>query len=99
MIVSIAVNAAWNVVNFRLGLIEALLAQGHQVHVLAPQGPEFTVLERLGCVTHVLDIDCKGTHPVKDFRLMLQLRACYARIKPDIALHYTIKPVIYGSLA
>lgn len=99
MIVSIAVNAAWNVVNFRLGLIKALLALGHQVHVLAPQGPEFTVLERLGCVTHVLDIDCKGTHPVKDFRLMLQLRACYARIKPDIALHYTIKPVIYGSLA
>ena len=99
MIVSIAVNAAWNVVNFRLGLIEALLAQGHQVHVLAPQGPEFAALARLGCVTHALDIDCKGTHPVKDFRLMLQLRSCYARIQPDVALHYTIKPVIYGSLA
>lgn len=99
MIVSIAVNAAWNVVNFRLGLIEALLAQDHHVHVLAPHGPEFAVLERLGCVTHALDIDCKGTHPVKDLRLMWQLRRYYDSIKPDVALHYTIKPVIYGSLA
>ncbi|AQR65713.1 hypothetical protein BXU06_12120 [Aquaspirillum sp. LM1] len=99
MIVCIAVNAAWNVVNFRLGLIQALLAQGHQVHVLAPAGPEFSILEQLGCMVYPLNIDCKGSNPINDIRLMLQLHAYYTRVCPDVVLHYTIKPVIYGSLA
>jgi glycosyltransferase involved in cell wall biosynthesis len=99
MIFALVVNSIWNVANFRLPVIRALLEQGHQVHVIAPDGPEGEMLKNIGCQVHPLFMDCKGTHLWRDGRLMWQLRQLYADIQPDLILHYTIKPVIYGSLA
>ena len=40
-----------------------------------------------------------GMNPVKDFLSLISLTRVFRRIEPDILLSYTIKPVIYGSLA
>ncbi len=99
MICCLVANSAWNISNFRAGLIQTLREQGHDVHIVAPPGAELAMLAAQGCQVHEVNMDCRGTHPVRDGRLLLTLWQTYRRIRPDIVLHYTIKPVIYGSLA
>ena len=48
MKVLIALNSAWNLLNFRSGLIKALLTQGHQVVLVAPTDEHVPALEALG---------------------------------------------------
>jgi len=99
MKICVVANSAWNLANFRLGFIKALLARGWQVHVLVPDGPETSCFLEAGCTVHALPMDCKGTHPWHDFQLFWRLRQIYQHLQPDAVVHYTIKPVIYGSLA
>jgi glycosyltransferase involved in cell wall biosynthesis len=44
-------------------------------------------------------MDSRGANPLKDFALILELFLIYRKIRPDIILHYTIKPNVYGTLA
>jgi glycosyltransferase involved in cell wall biosynthesis len=44
-------------------------------------------------------MDSRGVNPIKDTALIFELMSIYRRIKPDIILHYTIKPNVYGTIA
>src|SRR5690606_34874664 len=44
-------------------------------------------------------MDSRGANPIKDSALIAELFFIYRKIKPDIILHYTIKPNVYGTLA
>jgi glycosyltransferase involved in cell wall biosynthesis len=89
--------------NFRGPLIAALQARGLEVHVAAPDMPaESQVrvrLESQGVGVHSIPMGRTGTNPVADARSMLAMWALMRRLKPDYVMGYTIKPVIYGSLA
>ena len=52
-----------------------------------------------GCNLTLIDVDRRGTNPVRDFGLLLKYFKYIKRIKPDIVLTYTIKPNVYGGLA
>lgn len=41
----------------------------------------------------------KGTNPYEDLKLMLAYLKLYQKLKPDVVLHYTVKPNVYGTLA
>lgn len=97
--VMIALNASWNLVNFRSGIIRALVAEGYKVIAVAPQDDYSIRLEHLGCHFFPLAIDNKGTHPGRDFLLLLRFFNLLRRERPDLYLSYTVKPNIYGSLA
>jgi glycosyltransferase involved in cell wall biosynthesis len=94
---------AESLTNFRGPLIAALQAKGVEVHVAAPDMPASNVtrhlLEVKGVVVHSVFMARTGTNPVADLRTLLALRRLMRRIRPDAVLGYTIKPVIYGSLA
>ncbi len=99
MKVAIVLNTSWNIYNFRMNLVRALLSRGFEVHTIAPEDPYTSRLIEAGCHHHPLRMDSRGINPIKDLALILELRGIYSRIKPDVILHYTIKPNIYGSLA
>ncbi len=99
MRIAVVLNTSWNVYNFRMSLIRALLAQGHEVHTIAPKDDFTTLLEEGGCVHHNIRMDSRGANPIKDLALIAELFFTYRRIRPDIILHYTIKPNVYGTLA
>ncbi len=90
---------------FRAHLIQALLDQGCAISVLAPRStcsPEFmTEFQRRFPNVAVLKIDMSlhGMNPFKDLQSLFKLKALFKKEKPDIVLSYTIKPVIYGSIA
>jgi glycosyltransferase involved in cell wall biosynthesis len=44
-------------------------------------------------------IDRRGLNPLADIHTLIKLFSLLKRVKPDIMLGYTIKPVLYGSLA
>lgn len=97
--VVIALNTAWNLVNFRSGLIKALVAQGYEVVAVAPEDEYASQLHTLGCRYLPLPMDNKGTHPGRDLLLLARFSRLMRSQKPDVFLGYTVKPNVYGSLA
>lgn len=98
--IGIIANTSWNILNFRLGLIKALQKEGHEVVIMAPYDEHSEELHRLGFkVNYVKGLSRKGTNPIKDIFLILELARLYKRLELDLVLQYTIKPNIYGSLA
>jgi len=95
----IVANSSWYLYNFRLGLINSLLDRGYETITLAPEDDLSEKLILTGCHYIHLQIDNKGLNPVKDLMMKKMLDKHYREIKPDLILHYTIKPVIYGSMS
>jgi len=97
--VLITLNTAWNLLNFRSGLIRALVAAGYEVVAVAPPDEYSERLSSLGCRFVPLSMDSQGTHPVRDLLLFLRLYRLLRVERPDVYLGYTVKPNVYGSLA
>ena len=93
------INTSWNVYNFRLNLLQALQAQGYRIVVIAPKDNYSAKLKEEGFQFYHLPLDNDGTNTLKELRLFAELYKMYKSIQPDIILHYTIKPNIYGTLA
>jgi len=98
MKIIICVNTAWNLVNFRAGLIRALVAQGHEVIATAPDDNYAPHLTVLGCRFVTLPMHNGGTHPGRDVLLMWRFLHLFKRERPDVYLGYTVKPNVYGSM-
>ena len=99
MKILICVNTAWNLVNFRAGLIRALVAQGHHVIAVAPVDSYSPHLAALGCRFVPLPMDSRGTHPGRDAMLLWRFLRLLMRERPAVFLGFTVKPNVYGSLA
>jgi glycosyltransferase involved in cell wall biosynthesis len=99
MKIAIVLNTSWNIYNFRMNFVKKLLAAGYEVHTIAPNDEYTSKLTDAGCIHHNVKMDSRGANPIKDTALIFELLFIYKRIKPDVILHYTIKPNVYGTLA
>ncbi len=99
--IAIVANTTWNIFNFRLNVIAELVKRGHEVVVIAPVDEFMEYKEKFPTVQHVAlrVLDRDGKNPFRDFILIEELRRKYKNIKPDLVLHYTHKPNIYGAIA
>jgi len=105
----VVVIGGWapSLVKFRGPLLAAMVARGHEVTAMAPEPGDAEAgaasvraqLVALGVRFEPIALDRAGIDPTADIRalrgLVRQLRAR----GPDLVLGYTIKPVIYGSIA
>ena len=103
MRVLVAASLASSLVNFRGELLRELLAAGVDVHVTAPDiGVDViskSALESWGVVTHAIDLQRTGMNPWADLRTLFRYVRLMKSINPDVFLGYTIKPVVFGTLA
>lgn len=97
--IALSINTAWNLVNFREGLIRALLSQGYEVICLAPADSYSQQLSDWGCTFVDLPMQGQGTNPWQDFLLFWRYRQLLKQLRPIAYLSWTIKPNIYGGLA
>lgn len=99
--IALVANTTWNIYNFRQNIIKILLQKGHEVYVLAPIDEFIEYKEKYPTVKHIglRGLDRDSTNPIKDLVLIEELRRKYKRIKPDLIIHYTHKPNIFGSIA
>ncbi|WP_180048474.1 MULTISPECIES: glycosyltransferase family 4 protein [unclassified Acinetobacter] len=92
-----------SVLNFRGKLLEAIHRQGYEIHIIAPDlisfAAEHEKLLELGYFVHEVSMQRTGTNPVADLKTLGSMYTLIKKIKPDYVLSYTIKPVIYGTLA
>lgn len=95
----ISINSAWNIYNFRSGLIRALVESGYEVIAVSPDDAYVPRLKALGC-THVsLPMDTNGTHPGRDLLLLVRYFFLLRSLRPAAFLGYTVKPNVFGSIA
>jgi glycosyltransferase involved in cell wall biosynthesis len=90
-----------SILSFRGALITAIQAQNFEVHVISPFMDKALLagLEDEGIVVHQIALNRTGLNPLSDAKTLVQLFTTLCKIKADYSLAYTIKPVIYGSLA
>lgn len=100
-IIALVANTTWNIYNFRLNLIEKFLSEGFKVIVVAPVDEYLIYKDKYPAVLHynLQKLERDGVNPFTDFRLFLELRSIYKKINPDMILHFTNKPNIYGTFA
>ena len=80
--------------------MKALVKKGLHVTGAGAGGDGFeTRIVEIGVAFKRLPIDQKGINPLADVKLSIDLYRWYKKEKPDIVHHFTIKPVIYGSIA
>jgi len=77
----------------------SLIADGHRVTVLAPEGDGVADIESIGCRFFPLKMSIKGLNPLEEFNLFLQFKQVFHSEKPDIIFSYTIKNNIFGAMA
>lgn len=85
--------------NFRGDLINEIQAKGYDVVVTGPNKEGVERIEALGAKFIEVPVDKNGTNPLADISYCLKLRRILKEEKADAILGYTIKPVIYGSIA
>ena len=92
-------NTSWYLWNFRKKFLEDAVARGHEVIVLAPDSDYQKKFEILGCQFHLVSLLPNQTNIVRELAALRRIIYLYRSLQPQIAFHFTIKPVIYGSIA
>lgn len=94
-------NTTESLINFRGPLLKAMTAAGHRVIAYAPDYTPTSeqAVRALGAEPAPYPLQRTGVNPWQDLRSMLALRRAWATLQPDVVFAYTIKPVIWGTLA
>ena len=92
-------NTDWYLFNFRLSLAQALRAAGHTIVLVSPPGKYIGNLQAAGFRWIEFPLSRRGTNPLFEIKTIARLRQLYRQEKPNIVHHFTIKCVLYGSLA
>ncbi len=93
-------NTGFALLNFRLPLMKFLQSQGWSVLGMANDESDFVArFEKENIKFLNLYIDHKGKNPASDLVLINRLRSVFCKESPTLLHNFTIKPVIFGSLA
>ncbi|MBS2034766.1 glycosyltransferase family 4 protein [bacterium] len=92
-------NTTWYLYNFRLPLARYLRDLGYEVVFVSPKD---AYVERVNAESFRwidLGLDRRSLNPLKELGALLRFWNIYRSEKPDVCHHFTIKCVIYGTLA
>ena len=92
-------NTDWYLYNFRLPLAKALRSQGHEVVLVSPDGKYSERLKQAEFRWIAFPLVRQRLNPFAELFTILRLVLLYRRERPDVAHHFTVKCVIYGSIA
>lgn len=92
-------NTTWYLYNFRRSLAEQLHLDGWEVTLIGPPDEYGPRLEKLGFRWLPFDFSTKSINPFSEILVILRLITLYRRERPDFIHHFTIKCVLYGSIA
>ncbi len=101
MKIAIVANTAWNILNFRLGLILFLESRGYTVVYVAPYDDAVEKIASRTTAKYIplKKLSRKGYNPFSDLMLTKELYGIYKKEQIKIAISYTIKPNIYSAIA
>lgn len=85
--------------NFRGDLIRAIHSRGYEIIVTGPNRDNVDRIEALGARFVEIPMNKNGVNLFSDLRYLWRLYRLMKDERPDVSLGYTIKPVIYGTIA
>ena len=93
-------NIGFTITNFRSEFVAELKERGFEVKIICPNDNDFnTQLNNIGVDIIHIPLERRGLNPFKDVKTFFALLKILKREKPYVVYSYTIKPVIYGSIA
>lgn len=90
-----------SLIEFRGDFIKHLISQGFEVFAAAPNFNDVYLnrIKDLGANPIEFNLQRTGINPIKDFQTIHELKSIIKHNKIDLVFPYTVKPVIYGSMA
>ena len=92
-------NTSKYLFKFRISLMLKMQLRGYTVVAIVPKDQYSCEFIKYGIEFISIKLNRKGYNLFNEFYLMIQLYKIYRRVCPDIIHHFTIKPVIFGSIA
>ena len=92
-------NTGWYLFNFRENLINYLSQIGAKVTLVSPRDKYSELLVSRGFKWIELRLDRRSVNPFLEIMPILQLATIYNEESPFIVHHFTVKCVIYGTIA
>lgn len=92
-------NTDWYLYNFRLSLAKFLRYQGVDVVMVSPSGRYVENIKAAGFPWVEWQVERRSMSWITESRAFLRLRGIYRSERPELVHHFTIKPVLYGSMA
>lgn len=87
------------VYNFRGDLVREIINKGYEVLVTGPDNTDVDKITALGARFVEIPMNKTGTSILGDLKYSKRLYELFKKEKPDAVLAYTVKPVVYGSIA
>lgn len=85
--------------NFNNQLIRALINSGHEVLVIVPSGTYIKSLAKCGCKVIIAPLSRMSLNPFKEIIFLSWLFGVLRSERPDLIHNFTLKCVLWGSLA
>jgi len=92
-------NTDWYLYNFRRDLALGLRNRGDEVILLSPPGEYTKRLQELGFRWLSIALSRRSMNPLRELGTIVRLAQIYWREKPDLVHHFTVKCVLYGTIA
>lgn len=80
-------------------MISDIKSLGYAITVVGPDYTDIEQINHLGVEFVCVKMNKTGVNPFADLIYVCRLWRLMRKLKPDVTLAYTIKPVIYGSIA
>ena len=91
-------NTGWYLYNFKSELILELKKKGYELNLVCPKDKYSLLLKEKGFKIHYWNLKSFSTNPINEIISIIKLHNIYKKIKPDLVHHFTVKPIIYGSI-
>jgi glycosyltransferase involved in cell wall biosynthesis len=98
MKILLVANTDWYLYNFRLSLASFLHANGFEVVFVSPDGPYAPQIRQAGFRWLEWRVERKSAG-LGELAAIAALAKLYREERPDLVHHFTVKPVLYGSIA
>ena len=92
-------NTSWYLYNFRLPLARYLRSRGIEAIMVSPRDPYVERLQAEGFRWIEFKLDRRSLNPLSELFAVVRLMRIYRRERPSAVHHFTIKCVLYGTIA
>lgn len=92
-------NWDWVLYNFRLPLARRLEESGLNVILVCPPGKYTDKFQEMGFNWQPWNLSRRSVNPWLELGAIIELYQLYRQLRPAAVHHFTIKPILYGSLA
>lgn len=98
-VIAVCSNYAWTIFNFRMPLLRRLKSEGFKVVVFTEFDGYEKYIAEVADYVEPLFISRKGINPFMELLTIFDFIRLLKKYKPSAFLAFTIKPVLYGSIA